>query len=77
MDNSKGAFPATWWDKDSLGETVPRETYPGMSLREYYAGKMMAALITKRETDKEFYPVPLSIDAVRLADALIKGLNDG
>jgi hypothetical protein len=35
------AFPTTWWDRDSVGETVPRESFPGMSLLDYFAGQVM------------------------------------
>lgn len=35
-DDGGPAFPALVWDRDSLGEVVPREFIPGMSIRDYF-----------------------------------------
>ena len=38
-DNSKSAFPMVYWDRDSTGACVPRESEFGMSLRDWFAGQ--------------------------------------
>jgi len=41
--NGGPAFPATWWDVDSVGEVRPRALYEGMTLRDWFAGQFAAA----------------------------------
>ena len=38
MKDGGPAFPGQWIDRDSTGEQVVRESYPGMSLRDWFAG---------------------------------------
>lgn len=47
-NNGGPAFPGQWYDFQPLtGEQVVREQWEGMSLRDYFAGKAMAALIAE------------------------------
>ena len=33
------AFPCDWYDRDSMGEEVLREQFPGMTLLDWFAGQ--------------------------------------
>jgi hypothetical protein len=58
------AFPSLF--QDTLGTGVYHE--PGMTLRDYFAAKAMAALIMERATFNEKLP----ITAYKMADAMMK-----
>lgn len=49
----------------------------GMTLRQYYAGQMMAALLSNPATDLTAPRSTYAVAAVGLADALIAALNEG
>ena len=62
------AFPVVkrevWWDVDP----VPRKSYNGMSLREWFAGKALPGLIA---IDPDASPEGIARDAYLYADAMI------
>ena len=40
------AFPSHWMDfQPTTGEQVIREQFPGMSLRDYFAGQVLSGLV--------------------------------
>ena len=39
------AFPGTWWDQNSAGENQARECWPGMTLRDWFAGQALAGMV--------------------------------
>jgi hypothetical protein len=44
--NSGGpAFPWTWWSKDSVGDTVIRESGNGMTMRKFYKAAAMTGYL--------------------------------
>ena len=47
----------------------------GMTLREYYAGQMMAARMSNPELDERASAEDFADDAIKCADALIAALN--
>jgi len=74
MSNDGGlAFPFTWYSKDSTGEVVPRESHPGMTLRDYFAGQALAGMIsldhpaTPNITAQEF-----AKSSYQMADAMLR-----
>ena len=62
----KPAFPVT------AGQVVYNT---GMTLREYYAGQMMAARLSNPELDERASAEDFADDAIKCADALIAALN--
>lgn len=65
-ENGGPAFPGTWMDRDSMGEIVPREFFPGMTLR--------AIIDVNRENMKISFEGEAE-QAVKYADALIAALK--
>ena len=63
------AFPGQWMDfQPGTGEQVVREQWPGMSLRDWFAGMAVAGFASKHDHGKaDVY----AIDAYRIADAMI------
>jgi len=70
MDDSKQAFPVPACTEPN-GDYVG--SFPGMTLREYYAGQALAGLMTSHNLD-EIGPLVVK-NCVDVADALIKELN--
>ena len=75
MDNSGPAFPS------STGQFPNREySYPGMSLRDYFAGQaLMSMLSTPDKIGEETYEKAAKL-SYRFADAMLDArmeLNDG
>ena len=65
------AFPGQWYDFQPLtGEQVVREQWGGMSLRDYFAAKAMAALIA--EYAQMSGPDIIAHVAYMMADAMLK-----
>lgn len=69
QDDGGPAFPGTWWDRDSTG-VAPRESYPGMTLRDWFAGMAMAAMLARRPGERP-YGVDGAIAAYNHADAML------
>lgn len=64
------AFPLP--SESNFGE-ITREAQPGMTLRQYYAGKALAGMLSNPET---IGPIDgYAHDAVKAADALIAELE--
>jgi hypothetical protein len=80
MKNDGGsAFPWQWIDRDSTGEQVVRESHPGMSLRDWFAGQALASLVYLGESQEvdDFGPVPMALEAYRIADAMLAEREKG
>jgi hypothetical protein len=72
-DPNEPAYPGTWWDVNSMGETVARETYSGLTKREAMAMHICAGLMAyPGEVGSAAMVADLS---VKQADALIAALN--
>ena len=73
-DGGGPAFPGQWYDRDSNGEVVVRESYQGASLRDYFAAKAMQAVI-EGEYHKPLGSMAsdenVAITAYQLADAML------
>ena len=41
------AFPCDWIDRDSTGKQVVIQQFSGMTLRDYFAAKAMAAMLVQ------------------------------
>ena len=55
MINGGPAFPGQWYDFQPLtGEQVVREQWGGMTLRDYFAAKFAAAMMTATSADHDF-----------------------
>jgi len=48
-DTGGSAFPWTYYDRDSLGQIIPREHIEGMTLRDYFAAKALIGLVLSRQ----------------------------
>jgi hypothetical protein len=70
------AFPMVWWDRDSSGETVARECYPGMSFRAWAATKMLQGILAGSPERIVGQAENLSTIAVNYADALVEALKE-
>lgn len=74
-DDGGPAFPYTMWDKDSIGEMVPRQLITGLSIRDYFAGQALNALISGNATVRgggDATPQDYPRWAYELADAMLK-----
>lgn len=72
LDDGGAAFPYTWWDVNGSGDAAPRLTEPGLSLRDYFAAKALATLIStgnKGEVLTEKYAAKV---AYMYADSMLK-----
>lgn len=78
-DDERPAFPGTWtnqWDGLATapnGEVVPpggSVVLPGMSLRDYFAAKAMAAMVMNPDNNGDVSD--FAIWAYRYADAMLK-----
>ena len=80
--NNIPAFPYNWIDKDSCGNDVCRESYPGMSLRDYFAAKSIVTIDDAARACKSKKPCWDEIFAVRAdlkyqdADAMMKARGE-
>lgn len=63
------AFPATWWERDSMGNIAPRCFNAGMTLHQWYAGLAMLGLliIDGRKEGTQW----ISMGALDQADAML------
>ena len=64
------AFPAIWYDRDSTGAFVPRETHLGMTLRDYFAAEALVHLYTHGD-DTNSDANKAAAWAYQLADAML------
>ncbi len=69
------AFPWTWWDTDSSGQMMSRETCPGMSYRAWVAGRAMQGILSNDICGSHRGFREAAQDAVAYADALIEELK--
>lgn len=70
VDNGGPAFPAP-----DLGEMefAQRSVYPGMSLRDYFAGQAMGCFFARnRQREPITSPDQVAAGAYELADAMLK-----
>lgn len=73
------AFPGTWWEYHPIGETVARESYPGMSLRDWFAGMALQGWLASYGAESQ-HPAELdepclkilAADAYETADAMLR-----
>lgn len=74
MKDHEPAFPHQWWDTDSCGNRAVRESYPEMSLRDWFAGMALIGTASQEDhrTTNERDPEKLKVwrDNLYLADAL-------
>lgn len=74
IDNGGPAFPrGSTLRPDGSIWTVSQE---GMSLRDWFAGKALAAMINREDLD-DYSPTGLAGDAYRYADAMIAAREGG
>ena len=80
------AFPGQWYDFQPLtGEQVVREQWGGMALRDYFAAKFAAAMMTATSSDHDYPNIDYQRDvggptvaervastAYRMADAMLR-----
>jgi hypothetical protein len=80
------AFPGQWYDFQPLtGDQVVREQWSGMSMRDYFAAKFAAAMLTATSADHDFPTIDyrrevggptvaerVATIAYRMADAMLK-----
>ena len=80
------AFPGQWYDFQPLtGEQVVREQWGGMTLRDYFAAKFAAAMMTATSADTDLPKIDyqrvgggptfaerVATIAYRMADAMLK-----
>lgn len=77
------AFPYVAWDTDSAGETRPRYSEPGMTIRAEIASRIMAGFAAKDgvfgyvSSEAKGLHSRAAAEAVAWADALISELNKG
>lgn len=55
--------------------TEYNERYPGMSLRDYFAAKAMAALVKDACENDGREPIDIAAEAYELANAMLKARN--
>lgn len=73
IDNGGPAFPGV----DYVSQHNKKNP-EGMSLRDYFAAKAMHAfLTTANDFPDEHWPMYLSLDAYRLADAMLEARTHG
>lgn len=67
------AFPGQWWDRDSIGETVCRETWAGISMRDYFAAAALTGLCAACDLSGDWTGAQARAakEAYRLADAML------
>ncbi len=74
-DNSGPAFPTGTWEYDGQGNVLPYQQV-GMTLRDYFAAKAMAAYVSGHIAHyghESYWDVDsLSSQAYRLADAMLR-----
>lgn len=83
MENPQ-AFPFNWYDQNSIGETVVRESQPGMNLRDYFAGQALVGLRSQSLKHPSNYPMDAKSwtpddyakMAYKLADAMLKARKE-
>ncbi len=78
MDGNEQAYPGQWYDIDSTGERVIRESFLGMTKREAMAMHLMAGLLSNQAMIDTYAGSALASTAdgaVIAADALIAALN--
>lgn len=77
MQANKPAFPFTT-SLQSMGSQTSLQNTPGLTKREYFAGRFMAEIIgTRAEGIHPDSVTGLAIDAIVLADALLTELEKG
>ena len=64
------AFPYSWQWEQPDGERMWKN-HDGMSLRDWFAGKIAAEVIGAAVTTKPIEPQPIARDAYRFADAML------
>lgn len=74
IDDGGPAFPAYWYDRDSTGEQVVRESYPGATLRDYFAAKAMVAGHGFSKHDGEY--AARAVSAYAMADAMLRARRE-
>ena len=77
------AMPSQWKDFDSMGIEVTRESYHGLTKREYFAAKAMQAIVSSQYyadfcnesggVDRDYSAAIMSVNH---ADALLKALEE-
>jgi len=75
-DNSGPAFPTGTWEYDGQGNVLPYQQ-GGMTLRDYFAAKAMAAYVSGHISyyghESNHWPIDsLSSEAYSTADAMLK-----
>jgi hypothetical protein len=76
INDGGSAFPATWYDRDSMGEIAIRGTEPGMSLRAWLAGMALCGMHARDAFDEgQAEPAQRARLACIDADALIAELE--
>lgn len=67
------AFPCAGYSrKDDYGQTINTLPNPGMTLRDYFAAKAMAASLGARNLDKD----SLAEQSYKMADAMLKARGE-
>ena len=78
-NNGGPAFPGQWYDfQPCTGEQVVREQWDGMTLRDYFAARMMVSELAKEIRPHEPYNyLNAATRAYRMADAMLKAREAG
>ena len=67
------AFPFDWMDfQPTTGDQVVREQFPGLSIRDWFAGKAMQGILECPEDRVEWDPYITAQNAYKQADAMLK-----
>lgn len=69
------AMPSQWKDFDSMGIEVTRESYHGLTKREYFAAKALQGLLANEGTNGVSCS-DIAFSAVSFADDLLKALEE-
>jgi len=70
MKDGGAAFPNQWYDNDSTGAQVVRESFPGMSLRDWFAGQALQGFCAS-EQNGTWIGDATARDAYSYADAML------
>ena len=65
------AFPSNWMDTDSCGEVKPRESHPGMTLRDYFAAAALSCAIRGYGYGSPVDHPGIAKGAYEIADAML------
>jgi hypothetical protein len=75
------AFPFIWYDTNSIGDIVPRESFAGMSLRDWFAGQALLGFFSslnfhgdlfEKYKKSESWDKKIALLSYEVADAMLK-----